>query len=142
MATKPKRPKRRTAPRGGKKRAVKAVRVRPPVRRKKAPREPKASRRGARTAELYAARVPAAVMRDLRLAALGTRKATQGTAARLLGCGERTVWGWEQVGGSGPQGYAYVGLAWRIGGDDRAARVLSVLAQVDALEGVAVSAAS
>lgn len=90
--------------------------------------------------------VPGPLMRDLRRAALssrryGSRRATQERAAALLVASARNLYEWEKHGSTVAHAYAYVGLAYRLGGQDRAARVLQLLAQLEGVEGVAVQQA-
>lgn len=87
-------------------------------------------------------------MQVVRLVALtgrgGWRRApvngTQPTAARLLKVSVRTVAGWEASGARLLYAYAYVGLAYRLGGESRAREVLELLSSVAELEGAAVAA--
>jgi len=127
------RGKRPRVKRAASKRRIRAT-SRP--RTAKRARRPRSGRAGA-----TGPKVPPEVMRALRLAACG-ESCTQARAARLLGCGERTVWGWEKRGTFARDGYAYVGLAFRLDATEGAAtRALMVLSQVEALEGVAASVA-
>lgn len=67
---------------------------------------------------------------------------TQAHAARQLGLSKRTIEGRELEGlGGGKlhEAYAYVGLAYRLGGEERAQAALEVLAQLEAIEGAAVA---
>lgn len=67
-------------------------------------------------------------------------EAVQGRAARMLKKGLRTVASWEGEGSGVLEGYAYVGLAYRIGGPARAQLVLEELAQLSTIEGIKVAA--
>lgn len=65
------------------------------------------------------------------------RGALQSKAAHLIGVGVRTIQRWETVGAPEYAGWAYVGVAFRVGGADAARATLKVLAQAD-LDGSAV----
>jgi len=77
---------------------------------------------------------PAAVMRALRLTLpvpswSSARNLTQSRVAYALRVHPRTVGRWEEDGAPIPHAWAYVGLAFRIGGADAARRTLTTLTQ-------------
>lgn len=86
--------------------------------------------------------IPPRVMRELRMAlppsSTGVRNyRTQGDAAQLLSVTKRTVSRWELQGGPVLSGWAYVGVAYRIGRAAAAQDMIHRLSQLE-LEGAAV----
>lgn len=81
-----------------------------------------------------AARVPAYVMAHLRYTLPQSSHEisvvrTQHSAARLLGVNPRTVQRWESSGAHPLEGWAYVGVAFRVGGPEHAQKMLEILSQ-------------
>lgn len=91
---------------------------------------------------MSAPKIPDRVCAELRLslpAPQGRRLCRiQAEAARLLGTAKRTVERWEADAGAPLMaGWAYVGVAFRLGGAEAAQKTLEVLAQLP-LEGSAI----
>lgn len=73
--------------------------------------------------------VPAELMKELRRIATAGNDPGVTRLAEIMAIPRRQWWEWEQKGGSTVQAYALVGLAFQLGGANRAYRTLQHLAQ-------------
>lgn len=145
MATKKKAPVKRVRASTKAKKAAKVVRGRAPAT--KSPRAIARSRRieaiEKKTRRLAAKRLPADLMRILAEEATASKTrglvgltARRRELVRLLKASQRAIRGWECEGtASLLHGYAYVGLAFRLGGPARAMRALEALSQSELMDG-------